>query len=139
MIMNIGTQRTSFVAMVVMVALLLGCTGMFHFGMDMQMMDGFMPGCPFMSGGAICSMSQLEHIAAWHSMFAAAFPFGKDMAALLLLLLASSLVLLAWRQLFTHDKGSPLHQWHRPLRQNPAIIDQLKEAFSNGILNPKSF
>jgi hypothetical protein len=131
------TYRTSFLAVVVIAALMLGSAGIFHFGMDMQN-DGTMSGCAFMGERAICAMTALEHIAAWQSAFAATLPMA-GLISLVLLLFVSLFALRSRKLIFLPDKDPPTYRFRLHYRKRAPFLDPLQEAFSNGILHPKVF
>ncbi len=108
-----------------------GMSGMMS--MDEQ---GNMPSCPYMNGAAVCKMNPLEHVAAWQSMFTA-LPVGTGlMTVLLFALLALVFIRIAWS---VHTVDSAILYNHR-FRYRPHIARHaLQEAFSKGILNPKTF
>ncbi len=97
--------------------------------------DG-LPGCIFMQMDAVCPMGFLEHLALWKQTFIAAIP-ESGLIALLFLMLA----------LLVHSANEILKRSHPPPRRvrpkrseiTPRDWRPLKEAFSNGILNPKPF
>lgn len=111
--------------------------GISQISMDMNTMDG-KANCPF--GGhsmTICQMNPMEHIQEWQSMFTM-LP-----AQNILLLLFALFAVLLIRKL--HSKFSipepplVLPSNLSAYSQSFQIFDPLKEAFSNGILNPKIF
>lgn len=111
--------------------------GLSKMSMDMSTMDAN-ANCPF--GGhsmAICQMNQMQHTQEWQSMFT---------------MLPTQNILLALFALFAllfirkpHSRFSipkhllPLSINRLSYSQSFQILDPLKEAFSNGILNPKIF
>lgn len=111
--------------------------GISFFGMGMDTMAQT-ANCPF--GGhsmSICKINPMEHIQEWQNMFTT-LPV-KDALAPLSLLLAL-FALLKLRQVFSlpkipqADSYINLFYIHRPQFFSP-----IKEAFSSGILNPKTF
>lgn len=109
-------------------------------GMEMKD-DGSMGGCLFTGMEEICPMSFIEHLSRWQSMFTttvAKNAFAQD----LLLLLAVVFVAVAIFKrslllLFSHYTT----RWRFYIRHNPelSLFNPLKEAFSQGILNPKIY
>lgn len=100
--------------------------------------DGHMSNCPLMGVAALCNMSPLEHIAAWQNIFAA-LPFKKAAA------LASLLLLVSFTIFFLRDfwdtsrlQSVAVHR-QRFRRRARNVHDEIQEAFSDGILNPKVF
>lgn len=122
--------------------LLIGGFGLSHsLGMEMKD-DGTMGGCMFDGQAAICPMTFTEHISKWQSMFSV-IP-QKSTFLIQLLVLISAFVLAAFairrnllRSLFSYFSD----RWKFYLKNNPhlPLFDQLREAFSNGILNPKIY
>ncbi|MBM3261319.1 hypothetical protein FJY93_02770 [Candidatus Kaiserbacteria bacterium] len=132
--------RTSPIFSVLIITLLIvGGSGVPHLGMHMEM-DGSMNADCFMPGmTAICQISPLEHIAAWKVTFAA-LPWQKDIASLLLLLLAFSVGLVCWINKIPIRPPSLQRVPARYARKEylpPA--NPFQELFSNGILHSKVF
>ena len=128
--------RKPIFALAVVAFLLGGTFNLAHASMSME--DGQMSGCPSMLGmSAICTMSPLEHIAAWQSTFTS-LPSEQNsfFALLLLLVVAFSFVLL--KRIFGPPKHSvqecPTFSSRADLR-----VPIFQELFSNGILHPKLF
>ena len=129
------------IPLLIAVLLIAGSAGVPHFGMDMTM-DGNMGSNCFMPGmsATLCQMNPLEHLAAWQGVFVAV----PSMSSFLLLL--SILLALVLGRLLTrlhHTLAPPKLNSLEPLttyyKQYVPIPNQLQEAFSNGILNPKVF
>ncbi len=114
--------------------------GLSKFGMGMDM-DGTMVNCPF--GGhsmSICKMNPMEHIQEWQSMFTT-LP-AKDALSSLLTILLALLALLGlsfFKKFSLHDQPWPEVYINPFYLRRSQIFNPLKEAFSNGILNPKIF
>lgn len=121
-------------------ALLAGNMGLSHFGMSTDA-DGNMTtsNCPFMFGQtAICTMSPLEHIAAWQSMFAS-LPAGA-ISILGVLLLAAFIYRFNWAKLQFYASKASFRARRFALHHTYILSStSLQELFSNGILNPKVF
>ena len=103
--------------------------------------DGTMGGCLFTGMEEICTMKFDEHLAQWQSMFTTTAP-QKALAFALLLLLAVVFVAVAIFKrnlllLFSHHAT----RWRLYIRHNPelSLFNPLREAFSQGILNPKIY
>lgn len=103
--------------------------------------DGTMGGCLFTGMDEICTMKFEEHLAQWQSMFTTTAP-QKALAFALLLLLAVVFVAVAILKrnlllLFSYFTT----RWRLYIRQNPelSLFNPLREAFSQGILNPKIY
>lgn len=113
--------------------------GMSHFKLAEHMNDTIAT-CPYMEGHtAVCDMSPIEHMQAFQSMFTI-LP-AKDAASLflILLLLLSVAVLKSLRRFSIYDNlqiKTFLNYLHL---KHTLIFNPLKEAFSRGILNPKTF
>lgn len=121
------------IVLAVFTVLLFGIFG-FGLGMDMNSPTAI---CPF--GGhsvSICKMNPMEHIQEWQSMFTT-LPV-KDTLALLSILFAL-LTLLKPRYRFSIPSLPQLNYVPPSYVNRIPIFDHLKEAFSNGILNPKIF
>ena len=108
-------------------------------GMSTQS-NGKMSDCPFGNNTAsICTMSPLEHIAAWQSFFST-LPL-KEKMSLIFSLVAFALALFLLPKFFQQFlKYNNLFylQRYRYLRKD-FIPNPLQELFSSGILNPKIF
>lgn len=103
--------------------------------MSQQIVD-----CPFMPGhSSICKMSPMEHIQAWQSMFTM-LP-AKDALSFLAVLLAllALLGLNYFRKHTLYDQLELEPNTKLFYLRSISIFDPLKEAFSRGILNPKTF
>lgn len=87
-------------------------------------------GCPLMPLQAtVCTMTALDHVAAWQAMFTA-IPQG------MILLILAVLICVAWRSLvpaIEQSRGAPARFAREPYHAFPAF----QELFSSGILHPK--
>ena len=120
--------------------LLVGATGLPHFGMamsmdehgNMAMSDCYMPGM-----ATLCKMNVFDHLRWWQSMFTS-IPL-RNVLFSLLLLLAAVVVASMWSRL-AHSPPEKLQTRIR-LREWDYIplASPLSELFSSGILNPKLF
>lgn len=129
-------QKTSwFIVTTVFLSVLF--LSLFHMPASMEM-GGEMSDCPFMTHEEVlCSMSTIDHIAAWKSAFTAIAP---SFVLLLLTLVAVALVLAVAPNLL-------LSQRYRQHILSREVCDRiytfsyrpLQELFSNGILHPKLF
>jgi len=122
--------------------LAIGVFGM-SYSSDMKMKDdGQMSGCIFDGRAEICLMTFAEHLSRWQGMFTA-IPQKADLLVLLFALISAIGVLvfsiLKQNQLLLLKYFSD--RWRLYLKQNPHIpfFDPLREAFSQGILNPKIY
>ncbi len=109
-------------------------------GMEKQA-DGKMGGCLFSGKAEICTMTFSEHFAHWQAMFTTVAP-QKALALALLLLLAVVFVAVGIFKrnlllLFSYH----VTRWRLYIKQNPnlSLFNPLREAFSQGILNPKIY
>lgn len=109
-------------------------------GMEMKG-DGTMSGCLFDGRAEICPMTISKHLSRWQGMFTA-IPQKTDLLIqFILLAFASVLLAFTFRQrlllLFSYFSD----RWRLYLKQNPhlPLFNQLIEAFSRGILNPKIY
>jgi hypothetical protein len=110
--------------------------------MSMEMRDdGTMGGCLFTGMDAICTMKLEEHLTQWQSMFTTTDP-QKALTFVLLILLAVVFVTVSIFKrnlllLFSYYTT----RWRLYIKHNPALslFNSLREAFSQGILNPKIY
>ncbi len=118
----------------VFTVLLFGIFG-FGLGMDMNSQTAI---CPFDGHlESICEMNPMEHAQEWQSMFTTLSI--KDTLALLSLFIAL-FAILKLRQMFSVSKISQTDSYINLFYiGRPPIFNPFKEAFSNGILNPKIF
>lgn len=113
--------------------------GMSYFELARHINDT-MATCPYVEGHtAVCDMSPIEHMQAFQSMFTI-LP-TKDAVSLfsILLLLLALTVLKSLRKFSIHNNlqiKTFLNYLHL---KHTLIFNPLKEAFSRGILNPKTF
>lgn len=115
--------------------------GVWHiYGMGMQD-DGTMGGCLFTGMEEICAMSLGEHISQWQNMFAVSAPQGVFIFVLLVLLAVIFVaVAVRKRNLFLLFRYYATH-WRLYIgyNSNLSLYNPLREAFSQGILNPKIY
>lgn len=88
-----------------------------------------------------CNLSRIGHLDTWKGMF---LTVTRDSGSTLLLTLITSLAFAValWRPVPSYTTHDPTHTRHRAyLRQFPDLnlFDQLRLAFSNGILHPKTY
>lgn len=97
--------------------------------------------CPFANHlMSICKMNPMEHIQEWQSTFTT-LP-AKDAPSPLLSILLALLALFGLRffkKFSLHDQPWPEVYINSFYLRKHQIFDPLREAFSNGILNPKIF
>lgn len=119
--------------------------GIFGMSQSMQMEmndDGTMSGCLFDGRAEICLMTIAEHLSRWQGMFIA-ISQKTDLLTLLFSFISAigALVVFALKKngllLLKHLSD----RWRLYLKRNPYIplFDPLREAFSQGILNPKIY
>jgi len=140
MVLYGGKRSRLFVTWGVLALLLAGTFGLSHFGMMMPT-DGIMAtaNCPFMNGAGICTMSPLEHVALWQSIFTNMAGERGVTILLVLLLMATARAFAGTR--YSHSPPKDLHNrltYYTRRRYVPAV-PVLRELFSSGILNPKLF
>jgi len=139
--MEIATKKFScFLISLGLVAFIT--VSFFSISMGMEMRgDGTMSGCLFDRKAEICSMNLVEHLSRWRGMFTAIC--AKANLLIQFLLLAFAFVIFAFALgphlplLFNHHSS----RWRLYIKQNPQLLlfDYLREAFSQGILNPKIY
>lgn len=111
---------------------------MHTFAMEMEQ-DAPMNECVLIGMGKDCAMNPLEHITLWQSFFDAAWT-GVFAGTALVTLFMLALIIITPRilRLFTaslHLIKQKLYQYTSKL----TLIPPLQEAFSQGILNPKTY
>lgn len=111
--------------------------GLYQFGVNMNM-GGGMVNCPF-SGHAmsICKMNPMEHLQEWQNMFLADPALGSIL--FLVLILASFLIISRFAKYLNQINLTNSYKKLLLYFQSEPIINILQEAFSNGILNPKTY
>lgn len=100
--------------------------------------NGAMAQCPFSMQGSICSMNFPEHLEAF-KVALSALPQKLDMAVLLFLAVAAAVALEVFKNILGRDNISSLSQLVYLRRRSMFLFDPLREAFSQGIINPKIF
>ena len=116
--------------------------GVLDMGIQMQTRtDGTMTPCLFNGKAEVCTMTFAQHLTQWQSMFTATAS-QKALASVFLILLAVAFVAVAIfkRNLFSLFSYHTT-RWKLYIRHNPhlSLFNPLQEAFSQGILNPKSY
>ncbi len=116
---------------------LVGFLPIAHAGMDMT--TGQMTNCFFMSEEArVCIMNPLEHITAWQGMFAATF--DKGLFATILYLLSILALAVTVRPLsYAKIADPPRHVLISYFPNDYRGENPMRELFSSGILNPKTY
>ena len=117
------------------------------FGASQSMMsmekrsDGTMGGCLFTGMEEICKMTLTEHLSQWQSMFTTTAPQKALIFALLLLLAVVFVAIAVFRRNLLLLFSYYTTRWRLYIRHNPdlSLFNPLREAFSQGILNPKIY
>jgi len=104
----------------------------------MMTMDGTMSDCPFMSGMSVCNMTPFEHLSAWQRMFTT-LPNQSSVLEILLISSIFTFCFIYFHALFSPPKNSFSLTQKRLYQNQYFSVPYLQEAFSNGILNPKTF
>lgn len=102
--------------------------------------SGDMAGCIFTGKTMLCKMSVVEHISLWQNMFTAIPRESLTLLALLVLSMAAIFVIKDVLAPLRSSKDETLEK-RLYLREHPDLLlfNPLKEAFSQGILNPKIY
>lgn len=130
----------NIVFMVITISLLWFGTFGLMYHVDEMRQDSQMGGCLFDGQSEICTMNFSEHLSSWQSAFTSLPP-----NTMLLSLLALATFLLSimafWRDPLFEFYERSVYRWKLYIKQNPQInfFDSLREAFSQGILNPKIY
>lgn len=111
---------------------------MYH--MDEMKRDSQMGGCLFDGQSEICTMNFSEHISSWQSAFTT-LPPSNILLNLLALAIFSVFVAVFWRNPLFEFFDRIASRFKLYIKQHPQInfFDSLREAFSQGILNPKIY
>lgn len=138
--MTIGLQKIAklFVALGIVTFLWVSFLGLSHVAMNQH--NAEQSACPFMPGHpSMCTMSAMEHLQALQGMFTT-LPAQDTLAALFALM--ALFAVLRLRPLHKHLLSRRLRpeSYANPFYLTDVFIpNPLKEAFSSGILNPKTF
>ena len=140
MAITLQKPAISFVVLGLFAFVMLSIFGLGHMGGMTSGEDGNMTGCIFTGKTMLCKMSVIEHISLWQSMFTAMPQESSILLALVILLVA---VLFTTKnsigppRLFRDETSTPkLYLVQHP---NLPFFNPLKEAFAQGILNPKIY
>ena len=138
-----GILNIKKVNLVLAVVSIFVLTSVILFGVSYSMVmksDGTMTNCLFTKIEGICLMTFSEHFNLWQNIFV--FDIPKTMTislSFLVIFLGLAFTYITYNKLndFTKNIASPkLYQ----KQKNPLLFfDYLKEAFSQGILNPKIY
>jgi len=110
--------------------------------MGMEMRDnGTMGGCMFTGMEEICEMSFTEHLTQWQSMFTTTVTQNAFTVILLLLLAVVFVAVGIFKRNLLLLSSRHTTRWRLYIKQKPnlSLFNPLKEAFSQGILNPKIY
>lgn len=114
--------------------------GLGHMGGMTENENGNMSGCIFTGKTMLCKMSVIEHISLWQSMLIA---IPQESLTLLALLVLSIAAIFATKDVLAPPRlsSSEVLTKRLYLREHPDLLlfVPLKEAFSQGILNPKIY
>jgi hypothetical protein len=143
--MNLTSRKfAAFLAIISLFAFLsVLLFGISHtFGMEMRE-NGTMGGCLFDGKAEICPMAFSEHLSRWQGMFTA-IPQKADVLITLFLLISAFGAFLLFnlrRHLLLLMFSRLSDRWRLYIKQNPhlSLFNHLREAFSQGILNPKIY
>lgn len=140
--MAITSQKLaiSFLAIGLFAFVTLSILGLGHMnGMETNK-DGNMEGCIFTGKTMLCKMDVVEHISLWQSIFTAMPQENLTLFALLILL---AVVIFITKNIFAPSRlfRSETSTDRLYLKERPdfSFFNPLKEAFSQGILNPKIY
>lgn len=139
--MNVLTSANRFLSVFGIASfLLLSSLGIYHFGMSASMSDHQMSDCPFTPGVSLCTMSSMEMIDVSQNMFSS-ISQQKGFLFFLLLLVFFALYSFTIAHFARPFMPPRLSLLHIPLSKRARIplYNYLREAFSDGILNPKPF
>lgn len=102
--------------------------------------DGEMSGCIFTGKTVFCKMGIIEHISLWQGMFKAV---PQENLVLFVLLAFLATAVFAIKNIFVYPRlfGNDISTKQILLikRRNLSLSHSLKEAFSQGIINPKIY
>ena len=103
--------------------------------------DGTMGGCLFTGMEEICKMSFTEHLTQWQSMFTTTVTQNAFTVILLLLLAVVFVTVGIFKRNLLLLSSYHATRWRLYIKQNPnlSLFNPLREAFSQGILNPKIY
>lgn len=123
--------------MAISAILSVGILSTIHFGMGSMSSDGMTDNCPFAGVTySMCEQGAVWHLSAWQGLLAV-IPLGTS-ATLVILLASLSLIYFPFLSLWKFHPVPILRT--RTTSYGLAIPPSpLKEAFSQGILNPKLF
>lgn len=109
------------------------------FGMAMNP-DGSMGNCPFNPDGSICTMNLREHLSTWQTMFAA-LPQKAMVISFIFLALWFAAAAIIFQKLLLKYSKLLFYDYRIYTKQYKyiSLIDPLKRAIYQGIINPKVF
>lgn len=121
-----------FLVFLITFLLILNMGGAFSAHM---MMDGDMTPCPYMGMASLCTMTPLQHLSGWQSMFS--IPLQESVTLLLLSFIVLSLV---W--LFNHNLFKPPQSLSRVFsryKYKEKVLNSLQLAFAQGLIHSKAY
>ncbi|KKQ76788.1 MAG: hypothetical protein UT61_C0011G0019 [Candidatus Woesebacteria bacterium GW2011_GWA1_39_8] len=138
----ISNKKTSFkIVFLLSVAALLwfGTFGLMYHMSEMKQ-DAQMSGCLFDGQSEICTMNFSEHLSSWQSAFTS-LPTNTVLLSLLALATFSLLIMAFWRDPLFEFYERAVYRWKLYIKHfsQIQIFNSLREAFSQGILNPKIY
>lgn len=108
------------------------------FGMELQD-DGAMGDCPFTDHATVCAMSIPEHLSIWQGMFTAAPQ--KNFAIIFFLFVAVAVAVPGTKRQIYALFMRRSSRWRMYIKERSRLqpFHYLREALSQGILNPKIY
>ncbi|MBA3733362.1 hypothetical protein H0W91_03230 [Patescibacteria group bacterium] len=129
-----------FLSLGILAFLFVGFLGMSHFTINMEIGSKMsMVDCPCCAvGTSICTMTPVQHISMWQSLFT---NIPSQNTTLILLLLASTIAFLFFwtKQLYSPPKNILRNSQYSSYQKYIPNAHNFQELFSQGILNPKLF
>lgn len=141
--MNFALANKKFVNIVfILIAisfLWFGTFGLLQHMVEMKS-DSIMNGCLFNGQTEVCAMNFSEHITTWQSMLTS-LPQDVGLLAMLILAVISITIIFFWRNFISEISESITSRSKLYIKQFSQIqvFNSLREAFSQGILNPKIY
>ena len=130
----------SFLTLGLFTFVTLSIFGLGHMGGMAASENGDMTGCIFTGKTMLCKMSIIEHISLWQSMFTAMPQENLILLALVIILVA---VLFITKNFISPPRLSrdetSTQKLYLVQHPNLSLFNPLKEAFAQGILNPKIY
>lgn len=111
-------------------------------GMEMEKQgDSTMGTCLFEGNSGVCLMTLAEHISKWQSLLTATIPQKLFVLIFVILLITVFVLKKTFKRNLLLLFNKHVIRWRSCSRQNPQmfLFNHLREIFSQGILNPKSY